>query len=76
MFCQPLQQTMYLVSIDKFLALIGRREEESFITKFGEDRCKVSEIMVAYSKPSAGVSDLLQKKKPTKRICYQEYRDE
>ena len=33
MFCQPLQQTahIYLVLIDKFLALIGRRKEVSVV---------------------------------------------
>ena len=66
----------YLLSIDKFLALNGRKKEESFIARFGENRCKISGIMAASSKRSVDVSDLLPKKKQTKCICYQEYRNE
>ena len=75
MVCQPLQQMTYLVSIDKFSALIGRRKQ-SFFARFGENRCKISGIMAASSKRSIDVSDLSPKKKPDKRNRYQEYRDE
>ena len=67
---------MYLVSIDKFAVLIDRRKEVSVITRFVENRCKISGIMAAFSKRSVDVSDLSPKKKPTKRIHYQEYRYE
>ena len=76
MFCQPLQQATYFVSIDKFSALIGRRKEESLIARFGENRCKISGIMAASSKGSADASDLSRKKKPAKHIRYQKYRNE
>ena len=78
MFCQPLQQTtyMYLVSIDKFWALTGRRKEASFIARFGENRCKICRIVAASSKQSADVSDLSPKKKPAKCIRYEKYRYE
>ena len=75
MFCQALQQTMFMYHalIDNFSALIGRRKEVSFIARFGENRCKISGIMAASLKRSADVSDVSPKKKPTKHIRYQEY---
>ena len=67
---------MYLVLIDKFSALIGRKKDVSFIARFAKNRCKISGIMTASSKGSADASDLSPKKKLTKCIRYQEYRYE